>query len=250
MTEKAGGSWTSRQLTFEFPRPDPNARPLIETAPYAAALLSLARWRDWPGGQLALTGAPQSGRTRLLRDWALEAGAAMTTGADLASASIVDISNLSVHALAVDDADPPQHILRNSVISHRDGGVGLLAALNLCRERGAVILLAGGHSPGQWYDDPPDLRSRLQAMPVVAIGEPDEETLAARLVAECAERFVSLPRDVASYICERMERSYSAIGKAADMLERSGFRRFTRAAARDVLASLEGTPEGFGGQEE
>jgi chromosomal replication initiation ATPase DnaA len=214
------------QLLLDFPRIDPDQRPLIETAPYQPALNALRRWKQWPGGQLAISGEAFSGRTRLLRVWAADAGAALVTGPDLAAAAIDEISKLSVAALAIDDADLA-----------RDGH-GLLAALNLCRDRGAPVLVSGRGEPGAWFQSPPDLRSRLAAMPVVAIEAPDDETLAFRLREECARRHLILADESVDYLAPRMERSWAAIGLVADQIERTKGRAETRASARAVLKAL------------
>lgn len=220
------GPSTGGQLLLDFPRIDPSQRPLIETAPYQPALSAIRRWRQWPEKQLAVIGDPFSGKTRMLRLWAAEAGAALVTGQQLAAAAIDEISRLSVSALAVDDAD-----------LGRDGR-GLLAALNLCRDRGAPILLSGHGEPAVWFSEPPDLRSRLAAMPVVWIDAPDDETLALRLREECAVRHLILSDESVAYLAPRMERSWAAVGLVADQIERTKGRAETKASARAVLAAL------------
>lgn len=223
MTSGAG-----RQLLLDFPRLDPAQRPLIEGGPYRAPLAALRKWRAWPEGQLALTGDAFSGRTRLLRLWAADTGAALVTGAALAAADMDEISSLSIQALAVDDADAAP-----------DGdGHGLLAALNLCRQRKAPVLLAGRGEPAAWFSTPPDLRSRLVAMPVAQIGEPDDQTLAMRLREECAGRHLKLPEESVVYLSERMPRAWSAIAAVADAIEETPGRAFTRPSARKVLLAL------------
>jgi chromosomal replication initiation ATPase DnaA len=214
------------QLLLEFPRIDPDQRPLIETAPYQPVLNALRRWKNWPDRQLALSGEAFSGKTRLLRLWAAEAGAAVTTGPDLAAAAIDEISHLTVSALAIDDADMA-----------RDGH-GVLAALNLCRDRGAPLLVAGRGEPGSWFVAPPDLRSRLAAMPVVGIDAPDDETLALRLREECARRHLILSDESVAYLAPRMERTWAAVGLVADQIERTKGRAETRTSARAVLLAL------------
>jgi chromosomal replication initiation ATPase DnaA len=214
------------QLLLDFPRIDPGQRPLIETAPYQPALNALRRWKQWPERQLALSGEAFSGKTRLLRLWAADAGGALVTGQGLAAAPIEEISRLSISALAIDDADMA-----------RDGH-GLLAALNLCRDRGAPVLLAGKGEPGSWFPSPPDLRSRLVAMPVVSIEAPDDETLALRLREECARRHLILSDESVAYLAPRMERSWAAVGLVADQIERTKGRAETRASARAVLVAL------------
>ncbi len=214
------------QLLLDFPRIDPGQRPLIEDGSYAAALGAIRRWKHWPGSQLALVGEPFAGKTRLLQLWAADAGAAMVTGEALARAEMDEIARLSVSALAIDDAD------------HPEAALGLLAALNLCRDRRAPVLLSGAAEPASWFTRPPDLKSRLAAMPVAHIEPPDDETLALRLREECALRHLILPDESVVYLANRMERSWAAIGLVADQIERTPGRAESLRAARAVLTAL------------
>jgi chromosomal replication initiation ATPase DnaA len=218
------------QLLLDFPRIDADQRPLIEVGPYRSVVAALRRWREWPGKQLAVSGEAFSGRTRLLRWWAGETGAAVVSGAALARAPIDEISSFSFSALAVDDADAP---------APKDtGGMGLLAALNLCRDRGLPVLLAGAGEPVSWQKAPPDLVSRLRAMPVAHLDAPDDESLSLRLREECARRHLILPDESVAYLTQRMERSWHAIGVVADQIERTKGRAETIPSARAVLVAL------------
>lgn len=223
---QSGGGRHAGQLFLDFPKADPDSRPLIESGSYATAVTSIRRWRLWPGGQMALVGEPQSGRTRLLRMWAEDAGAAFVTGEALADAQIDEIARLSVSALAVDDADHPA------------AAMGLFAALNLCRDRRAPVLLSGRTEPAAWFTTPPDLRSRLAAMPVAHIQPPDDETLAARLREESALRHLIIPEKSVTYLANRMERSWEAVGRVADQIARTPGRAEGRHSARAVLLAL------------
>jgi chromosomal replication initiation ATPase DnaA len=218
------------QLLLDFPRIDPDQRPLIETGPYRDAMAALRRWKDWPERQLALSGAAFAGKTRLLRWWAAETGAAVVTGEALAQAGMDQIAQLTISALAVDDADAPADAPAD--------GRGLLAALNLCRDRRAPILLVGEGEPRDWHLQPPDLNSRLRAMPVARIEDPDDETLALRLREECARRHLILPDESVTYLSQRMERSWAAVGLVADQIERTKGRAETKPSARAVLMAL------------
>ena len=162
----------------------------------------------------------------MLRVWACGAGAALIIGSDLSNADLDEIGSLSITALAIDDAD------------QCSDGRNLLAAINLCRDRQAPVLLSGPPDPLRWFDWPGDLRSRLQAMPIAAIGAPDEETLAAMLIEECARRFMILPSDAASYLAQRVERAWTSIGLLADEIERSPDKASSPRNARYVLISL------------
>ncbi len=214
------------QLHLQFPHLDPAERPLIETGPYAPVLALLRRWQSWPGRQLALIGEAGAGKTRLLTLWAAQAGAAMISGEALARADIDAIANLSVAALAVDDA------------FRGEDGRGLLTALNMAQARGAPVLLAGVGEPAVWFSSPPDLRSRLQAMTVAGIGPPDDDALLQRLKEACAQRHLNLPDAPAAYLAERMPRSWGAIQQVADQIEQTRGRAFTLPSARRVLEQL------------
>lgn len=221
-----GGNQHAGQLFLDFPKADPASWPLIESGSFAAAVTSIRRWRLWPGGQMALVGEAQSGRTRLLRMWAEDAGAAFVTGEALADAEIDEIARLSVSALAVDDADHPA------------AAMGLFAALNLCRDRRAPVLLSGRTEPAGWFVAPPDLRSRLAAMPVARIEPPDDETLACRLREACARLHLIIPEESVTYLAQRMEPSWEAVGRVADQIARTPGRAEGLRSARAVLLAL------------
>lgn len=215
-----------RQLLLDFPRADADQRPLIETGSYAAAVGALGRWKFWPGAQLALVGEAAAGKSRLLRWWAAQSGAALVTGEALAAAPMDEIARLSVSALAVDDAD------------HPGAGPALLAALNLCRDRNAAVLISGATEPAGWFSQPPDLRSRLAAIPVAHIDPPDDDTLAARLREDSSLRHLNLPEESVVYLANRMERSWSAVARVADQIERTPRRAEGLRSARAVLVAL------------
>ncbi len=220
------GRDASRQLLLDFPRADADQRPLIETGSYASAVGALKRWKLWPGAQFALVGDAAAGKSRLLRWWAGQSGAALVTGEALSLASMDEIARLSVSALAIDDAD------------HPGAGPALLAALNLCRDRNVPVLIAGGAEPAAWFSQPPDLRSRLAAMPVAHIEPPDDATLAARLREDSSLRHLNLPEESVVYLSNRMERSWAAVARVADQIERTPRRAEGLRSARAVLIAL------------
>ena len=84
-----------------------------------------------------------------------------------------------------------------------------------------LFLLAGQAEPAGWFTTPPDLRSRLTAMPVARIEAPDDATLAARLREECALRHLILPEESINYLAQRMEPSWEAVTRVADEIART-----------------------------
>lgn len=220
------GGDLGRQLHFDFPRIDPSARPLIDTGPYHAPVQALLRWRSWPERQMALVGDRGSGRSRLVRMWACEAGAALMSGRQLAATDVEEISRLSIAALAIDDADRCEEPTR------------LLTALNLCRSRGVSVLVSGLTEPAAWFAAPGDLVSRLRATPTTVIGAPDEPTLLLRLQEECLRLHLSVPTASLVYLVERMERSWDAVARVAEQIVQTPGRGFSLHSARNVLRAL------------
>ena len=216
-----------QQLFLDFPKLEEEARPLIETGAYAPVLSTLRNWKGWPELQLALIGEPQSGKTRLLRCWAAEPGGAYLRADQLAHADAAEIADLSLKALAIDDADEV------------GSGQNLLAAINLCHARKAPILLAGTVPPSTWYDDPPDLLSRTRAMPTVVIDGPDEDVLRQRLEDACARRHLNVPEDSLRFLVEHMDFRWDAIEQVANAIEQTRGRAFTVRSARKALDSLQ-----------
>ena len=83
-----------------------------------------------------------------------------------------------------------------------------------------------------------DLRSRLRAVPVVSLSPPDDQLFRGLIIKFCADRQLSIDEAVVSYLVTRIERSYSAVRQAVDLLDTEALRLrrpVTRALAAEVL---------------
>ena len=94
----------------------------------------------------------------------------------------------------------------------------LLTLINTVAAGSGRALLMSRRSPGQWHTRSADLRSRLNSLPVVEIGEPDEPMLKARLEAAAMRHFLKLDADVVKYLVPRLDLSYEAIETFAEKL--------------------------------
>jgi chromosomal replication initiation ATPase DnaA len=104
------------------------------------------------------------------------------------------------------------------------------------------VLLLARDPPARWPLALPDLRSRLLALPTVAVGAPDDALLAAVLLKLLADRQAVVGGDVLSYLTARMERSFAAAGRLAEALDQAALaekRPITPALARQVLERLQ-----------
>ena len=216
----------ARQLVFDLPhRPAFGADDFLVAPSNAAAVAWLDRWPDWTAPGLALHGPRGCGKTHLLRVWQARSGARLIRPADLAG---LDFSGLAIapEPMAVDACE--------EALPER----ALLHLYNLLAGAGGYLLLAGHEPPARWPIMLPDLRSRLGALPVVAIAPPDDALLAGILVKLFADRQLRVEAAVIDYLLPRMERSFAAAERLVRRLDASALalgRGVTVHLARGVL---------------
>jgi len=83
-----------------------------------------------------------------------------------------------------------------------------------------------------------DLRSRLRAVPVIALTPPDDQLFRALIVKFCADRQMTVDESIVSYLTTRIERSFAAARRTVELIDKEALRRgrpVTRALAAEVL---------------
>lgn len=168
------------------------------------ALSMLENWPDWPSYGLVLIGAPASGKTHLARLWQQRAGAKNIHPAH------DDIAAYSGQHILIDDADASQNDEAQTVLFH---------LLNLAKEQQKSILLTATTPPSGWEITLPDLKSRLNSLPQIALDAPDDALLKAVLTKHFADRQVAVDASVVDYIVTRCERSFASLQSAANALD-------------------------------
>jgi len=211
-----------RQLRLELNRPPTYRREdFIASPTNAAAIRAVDAWPNWHGGCLALIGPEGSGKTHLARAWAQRAGA-LAPGPE----APIDITALNGRPVLIDDADA------------WIGDDALFHLINMAGEPGGGLLLTSRTPPVEWTADLPDLRSRLNALPVAELEAPDDAILQGALQKFFRERNIRPTEDVLPYLMRRIERS---IPRARDIVARldeaadAEQRPVSRALARQIL---------------
>jgi chromosomal replication initiation ATPase DnaA len=115
----------------------------------------------------------------------------------------------------------------------------LFHLINLAgRSRGGGLLLTARSRPTAWAAALPDLRSRLNALPVAEIEAPDDQVLIGVLRSFFRERNIRPSDDVYPYLLRRMERSIAGareIVRRLDETEDPEIRPVSRVLARQIL---------------
>ena len=189
----------SRQLVLELPLRTALGRDdFLVTPSNAAAVAMIDRYPDWPHHGVVLLGGAGSGKSHLLEVWRQASGARLVTASQLGREPPDRL--LAQGALAIDQA--PGGMLDERALFH---------LLNLARQTGGHVLIASEADPAHWGVQLPDLASRLRALAVAKLDQPDDALLRGVLVKQFADRQIAVEEPVISYLMLRMPRSLDAV---------------------------------------
>ncbi len=183
-----------------------------------SAVMALDDWAALGRGALALVGPEGCGKTHLAQVWADATGATLV---------------IPGRAPPLDDTAPV--LVEDADLLGQDEA--LFHLLNQA-QAGRAVLLTARERPLAWPSVLPDLRSRLNAMPVAEIDPPDDALLSAVLKALFKARHIKPDDDLYPYLMTRMERSVGAARILAARMDEAGAARgraINKALARELL---------------
>ncbi len=179
-----------------------NDAPLVIGTSNADAIRYLRHVATWPVRTAVLTGPRGSGRSLIGRLFAAETGGRVIDGHDSA---------------------PEEEIFH---------------AWNAAQSSNTPLLIIADAPPADWNIVLPDLASRLRAVPVLTIAEPDDCLARDLIEALFAQRGMALAPEVASYIVPRMERSYAMIHRVVAALDAASLEQGRRVGIRLTRETL------------
>lgn len=178
----------------------------------AEAVAWLDRWPAWPGPLLILQGPAGAGKTHLTH---------------------VFKERLNEAVEVWDDIDQ-----RLSEAGNYQLELEIFHAWTRYADSGQPLLLTATQPPASWNLRLADLRSRVMMAPVAVLGAPDDQLMAVVLTKMFSDRQLLLPAEVAAYLLKRLERSFAALGQAAEAIDRAALaqkRAITIPLVRDVM---------------
>lgn len=210
----------ARQLRLSLGQPASYARQAyVEGPSNADATAAIDAWPSWPGGALALIGPEGVGKTHLARAWAEAAGAV-----------ILDRRKPDLHA-----ADGRPVLLED--VDRGASEEALFHLINRAPLPGGGLLLTGRSRPNGWTIALPDLRSRLNALFVAEIEEPDDAVLEGLLRQFFKARNIRPGPEVYAYLLRRIERSAVTAREVVARLDEAPdeLKPVSRVLARQIL---------------
>ncbi|MEJ2816796.1 chromosomal replication initiator DnaA [Caulobacter sp. CCG-8] len=194
------------------------------------ALEGLDAWPAWPDGRMALVGPAGTGKSHLARDWAARTGAVTIEAASTGNAPL-DLAALRGRPLLVEDADRRSEgdLVDDETLFH---------LINMAGVDGGSLLLTGRLAPVAWEAAVPDLRSRLNALTVARVMEPDDIVLEAVLRRAFEAAGIRPTGDLYPYLMARLPRSAAEVLAAVAALDEASIeqgREVNKALALSVL---------------
>ncbi len=224
----------ARQLRLDLGRSTPFRRAdFVVSAAASDALGRLDTWPNWLGGALALVGPAGSGKSHLALAWAACSRAAVIQGGAKAT---VNLPRLEGRPVLIEDADRG---VADELLFH---------LINMAATAGGGLLLTARAAPAAWPAALPDLRSRLNALPVAELPVPDDAVLEAALAKFFRERNIKPADDLIPYLLRRIERSIPRAREVVALLDETADaeqRPISRALARQILENGETTGDLF-----
>lgn len=218
---------TLAQLTLDLPhRAALGAEDFLVSDCNLAAVRLIDAWPNWQDHVQLLIGPPASGKTHLVRVWQALSGAQGLEPEHLAM-DFVDSMSAGT-PLVVEDADRLAYDEKT-----------LFHLLNLAREKRLFVLLTARTVPSRWPFSLPDLLSRLNAVPAVEIGSPDEALIRTVMLKHFADRQLDIDPKVLTYLALHVDRSLAAAEAAVAAVDRAALATGRKISRQLVIETLQ-----------
>ncbi|MDA7599536.1 DNA replication protein [Alphaproteobacteria bacterium] len=191
------------------------------------AMRAVETWPDWPGQicGLNITGAVGAGKSHLGAVWQAQSGAHYMDG--VGPDGLADLG---------DDA----HFLLDNIMPGADWDEeALFLLLTRIKDRNGSVLMLSRMPVSQMEWSLADLRSRMRAITLASIDNPDDLLLGALLDKHFVDRQLAVPDTVRQYVVARIDRSFDAVRQFVEKIDKKALadkKHVSLGLAREVLA--------------
>ena len=220
-------------LNFET-RTDYNRSEFMVNECNVRAINVIDSWPKWPFFAYVLYGPKGCGKSHLAHVFAEHIACFYQKPVSVKIINAVDITIKRADTLHKEN---PCLVVEN--LNPKANNEALFHLFNLYQNEGGYILFTAETAPARMHFKLADLQSRLNIIPSVAIGEPNDEMLAALVVKLFNDRQIMITQEVLNYILYNMERSFSFAVKLVQEIDRISLARKRAISVSIVKEAIE-----------
>lgn len=165
-------------------------------------------WPNWPSFAMLIFGPHGCGKTHLAHIFAENV---CLHSKKTFNVQMIEASNIKISKVARIHQENKCLIVEN--VSQKANEEALFHLFNLYQNEGGYILFTSDQPFSRIPFKLPDLASRLNTVPGVAILSPDDRMLEALVIKLFSDRQINISSEVLNYILQNSERSFSYIEK-------------------------------------
>jgi len=172
------------------------------------ALETIEEWPEWKSHAVFLYGPKDSGKTMLANIWAYASRARILKPQEIYSMVSKPY-----------DYKGGCYIIEDIESVHDEAA--LFHLFNSIKEDGGFLLMTARSHPSNLKIRLADLRSRINSIVCCSVSNPDDELLRTLFFKHFVERQLKVEMNVVDYLVSRTERSFDAIGRLVEELDKN-----------------------------
>lgn len=178
------------------------------------AINVIDNWPNWSFFAFVLYGPKGCGKSHLAHVFAEKVALTCEKPISVKIINANEITNNKVDRLHKEN---PCLVVEN--LNPKADNEALFHLFNLYQNEGGYILFTALNAPARMNFKLPDLQSRLNMIPSIAIKEPDDTMLTMLIVKLFNDRQIMISQEVLNYIVNNIERSFSFAIKLVDEID-------------------------------